>query len=122
MITCVKIHDLRKDPSLATGTTVLVDRLWPRGVAKADVHLDYWLKNVAPSPELRKWFNHDADKFAEFSSRYREELNARQDEDVDTLQGLAEKDDVSLVFAAKDRDINHAQVLKKWLEEYLKTR
>ena len=51
MITCVKIHDLRKDPELARGTTVLVDRLWPRGVKKDAVHLDHWLKNVAPSPE-----------------------------------------------------------------------
>lgn len=119
MITCVRIHDLRKDPELARGTTVLVDRLWPRGVKKDAVHLDHWLKNVAPSPELRKWFNHDEEKFEEFSTRYRKELNASEEEDVDKLQKLVSDGDVTLVFAAKDRDINHAVVLKKWLEEWL---
>lgn len=119
MISCVKIHDLRKDPSLGHGVTVLVDRLWPRGVKKDSVRLDYWLKNVAPSPDLRRWFNHDEEKFDEFSTRYRKELNASEEEDVDKLQNLVSGGDATLVFAAKDRDINHAVVLKKWLEEWL---
>ena len=111
---CVKVHDLL-DGEKAHGTKVLVDRVWPRGIKKEDLGHDEWLKDVAPSTELRKWFDHDEDKFDEFSERYRAELD-EGGEDVDKLLELA-KDDVTLLYAAKDREINQARVLAEWLEE-----
>ena len=77
---------------------------------------DYWLKDVAPSPELRKWWNHDADSFDEFSKRYKSELDANDAEDMENLRRLADKGAVTLIFAAKDREVNHATVLKDWLD------
>ncbi|MDO5032056.1 DUF488 domain-containing protein [Corynebacterium sp.] len=117
MIYTAKVHDLIKGEDAPHGTVVLVDRLWPRGVSKEDFHYDHWLKDVAPSPGLRKWWNHDADSFEEFSRRYRAELDeAGDDGDVATLAQLA-RANLTLCFAAKDREINHATVLKAWLEE-----
>lgn len=113
-IYCVKVHDLL-DGEKAHGTKVLVDRVWPRGIKKDDLGHDEWLKDVAPSTELRKWFDHDEDKFDEFSERYRAELD-EGGEDVDKLLELA-KGDVTLLYAAKDREINQARVLAEWLEE-----
>ncbi|MGD7003847.1 DUF488 domain-containing protein [Corynebacterium halotolerans] len=108
----VKIHDL--DDTVVSGVRVLVDRLWPRGIKKKDLDHDEWLKDVAPSPELRKWFNHDPERFEEFSRRYEAELD-EGNEDVDKLVSLAEKGDVTLLYAAKDREHNHAVVLAHWL-------
>lgn len=115
-IRCVKVHDLLHGEDEVHGTSVLVDRLWPRGVAKADLDHDEWLKDVAPSPELRKWFDHDVDRFEEFSRRYREELDVGND-DVEKLEQLAADGDVTLLYAAKDREHNHAVVLADWLKE-----
>ncbi|MCF4007573.1 DUF488 family protein [Corynebacterium uropygiale] len=114
----LKIHDYLKDPGLAQGAVVLVDRLWPRGIKKADVPLDAWLKDVAPSPDLRRWFHHEPERFEEFSRRYREEL-AVSNNDVESLEKLAEKGPVTLLFAARDRDVNHAVVLASWLADRL---
>lgn len=99
------------------GRRVLVDRIWPRGVAKADAALDDWCKSVAPSTELRKWFGHDRDRWDAFSERYRAELDAADQEAIDTLQGLAKNGRLTLVYAARDTECNHAVVLKAWLEE-----
>lgn len=115
-VRCVKVHDLLHDDTGSRGTTVLVDRLWPRGVKKEDLPHDEWLKDVAPSPDLRTWFDHDADRFGEFSRRYRQELDEGND-DVEKLERLADNGDVTLLYAAKDREINHAVVLADWLEE-----
>ncbi|MCC7078289.1 MAG: DUF488 family protein [Acidimicrobiia bacterium] len=91
---------------------VLVDRLWPRGVKKADLALDAWLKDVAPSSDLRRWYSHDVDRFAEFSRRYREELSqppAR--EAVDGLLEIGSSRHVTLLTATRDVDHSGARVL-----------
>lgn len=93
---------------------VLVDRLWPRGVAKNDLDYDLWLGGVAPTPALRRWFGHDPQRFEEFRRRYEEELNAGN-RDVTRLCEAADAGDVALLFAARDRRHNHAVVLARWL-------
>ncbi|HYJ66350.1 MAG TPA: DUF488 family protein [Nocardioidaceae bacterium] len=97
--------------------TYLVDRLWPRGVRKDGVDLDGWLKDVAPSTELRRWFHQDRSQWAEFRERYRAEL----DDDPEAASPLLEalrNDSVILLFDAKDRERNHAIVLREWLLEH----
>jgi len=114
----VKGQDDVSGKETAPGKKVLVDRLWPRGVKKEDLP-GHWLKEVAPSPDLRKWFDHDEDKFTEFSKRYKEELteaDSSGNEDLARLQEMVDDGDVSLMYAAKDHDINQAVVLKEWLE------
>lgn len=128
-IEVIKIHDLRSGAAETRGTIILVDRMWPRGVAKADVDLDDRMPEVAPSPELRKWFGHDPQRFEEFASRYRAELNERvgeeEGEQLRELIELAKKatteHPLALVYGAKDRQHNHAVVLKDWLSDELKT-
>ena len=119
MLKTVKVHDAVKGEDSISGTGVLVDRLWPRGIAKADLDYDEWFKDVAPGPELRKWWSHDADSFEEFSRRYRAELDDRESEELTQLLSLAKEGDLTLLFGAADRKINHAVVLKEWLEEHL---
>lgn len=93
------------------GFRILVDRLWPRGIKKVDAHVDLWLKDVAPSQELRKWFAHDPEKFPEFAERYRKELEGSGA--LETLrQTIAAHPVVTLLFAAKDEQHNNAVVLK----------
>jgi uncharacterized protein YeaO (DUF488 family) len=98
----------------ADGFRVLVDRLWPRGVSKQRAALDVWLKDVAPSPDLRTWFDHRADRFREFADRYVTELDSNPA--VDELRKyLTENKTVTLVYAAKDPKINHVAVLADFL-------
>lgn len=100
---------------------ILVDRLWPRGVTKERAAIDLWLKDVAPSTELRKWFGHDPIRFSEFRSRYTEELT--QNSAVTTvIDILAEHEQVTLIYAAKSETINHAIVLKEYLESMRMTK
>ncbi|MDO5609452.1 MAG: DUF488 domain-containing protein [Pseudomonadota bacterium] len=101
-------------PASSDGKRVLVDRLWPRGLAKAKAALDLWLKDVAPSTELRKWFGHDPAKWAEFQRRYRAELE--NNPALATLKRMAEQGDITLIFAARDEQHNEAVVLKHMLE------
>ncbi|GAB3181806.1 DUF488 domain-containing protein [Nesterenkonia halophila] len=109
-----RVHD---EPSDADGSRVLVDRLWPRGVSKERAAVDLWPKGVAPSPELRRWWHHDPEHFAEFAAAYRAELD--DGAGAEALAELREQLDgepaVTLVFAAKDREINHAVVLAEVL-------
>ena len=91
------------------GQRILVDRLWPRGLRKADAHLTLWMKDVAPSPALRIWFGHDPARFAEFSSRYRKELAGLPA--LNELRQLGERQKVTLLYAAHDPHVNHAAVL-----------
>lgn len=108
------------DPSdEADGTRVLVDRLWPRGLRKENVVLTLWLKEIAPSPDLRKWFGHDPARWAEFSRRYRAEL-ARNDESVAKVADLAKRGPLTLLYAAHDTAHNHALVLAAYLRDHLK--
>jgi len=96
------------------GTRVLVDRLWPRGVRKADAAIDVWAKDIAPSPALRRWFGHDPARWHEFRRRYSEEIHRRRDR-LDELRTLAQKGRVTLVFAARDEVHNDAVVLREVL-------
>ncbi|HEX4291184.1 MAG TPA: DUF488 family protein, partial [Trebonia sp.] len=99
------------------GTRVLVDRLWPRGLSKAKAALDEWCKNVAPSGELRTWYNHDPDRFQEFSLRYQQELqDPEQAEALEHLRGLAAEGPLTLLTATKRADISEATVLAGLLQ------
>jgi uncharacterized protein YeaO (DUF488 family) len=101
-------------PAKSDGYRVLVDRLWPRGVSKERAMLDLWLKEIAPSTELRKWFGHDAKRWSEFQRRYRAELRANR-EAVDKLRGLAERRRVTLLYGARDGHHNEAVVLRDYV-------
>ena len=96
------------------GQRILVDRLWPRGVSKADAHLDDWLKEIAPSTELRKWFGHDPARWAEFRRRYADEV-ATHAELVARLRRLAREAPVTLIYSAADERHNDAVVLRNIL-------
>jgi uncharacterized protein YeaO (DUF488 family) len=99
-------------PSKARSYRVLVDRLWPRGVSKEKAHLDEWAKEVAPSDGLRRWYEHDPEKYAEFARRYREELKKSPGkEEVTRLRAEARSRPVTLVTATRDVEISGAQVL-----------
>jgi uncharacterized protein YeaO (DUF488 family) len=97
------------------GTRVLVDRLWPRGISKEKLKLDAWMKELAPSNELRKSFHHDVANWAEFEKRYFKELEAQADK-VDELRKQARRHTVTLVYGARDETHNNAVALKKYLE------
>ena len=97
------------------GFRVLVDRLWPRGMKKEDAHIDLWMKNVAPSTELRKWLHHDPGRWKEFDKLYRAELRDHEKE-LEELRLKARRGAITLLYGAKDVEHNHAVVLKKVLE------
>ena len=96
------------------GTRVLVDRLWPRGLSKEKARIDLWLKEIAPSTELRKWYGHNSERWAEFKKRYETELADHTDE-LKQLIALARKGPVTLLFAAHDGERSNAEVLKQYL-------
>lgn len=98
------------------GCRVLVDRIWPRGIKKADLTIDHWLKELAPSSELRKWFGHRTDRWQEFQRRYRRELDDRPAE-IDRLRALLHAGPVTLVYAARDEDHNNAVALRDYLDK-----
>lgn len=110
----VVIKRIYDDAAKRDGHRVLVDRLWPRGVSKEDARLDDWCKELAPSDELRQWFNHDADKFDEFTKKYKKELKDCG-EKLDELVKIAKDKRVTLLYGAKDEEHNQAVVLKKVL-------
>jgi len=112
----IKLKRIYEAPLKSDGTRVLVDRLWPRGVSKEAAHLDLWLKEVAPSTELRKWFGHDPARWREFQQRYRRELGEQGDA-LAQLAALARKGRLTLLYGAKDEAHNEAVVLKQVLEE-----
>jgi uncharacterized protein YeaO (DUF488 family) len=103
-----------EEPSAGDGLRVLVERLWPRGLTKERAAVDLWLKDVAPSPELRKWFGHDPDRWEQFQERYRQELREKRDA-VRLLKQKAKEGPVTLVYAARDEEHNGALVLKRVL-------
>jgi len=107
----LKIKRVYEKPDAKDGFRILVDRLWPRGMTKEKAAVDLWLKEVAPSTELRKWFNHDPEKWKEFQKKYREELKNNH-EAVSSLKGHAKKGTVTLLYGAKDEIHNEALVLK----------
>ncbi len=104
------------DPGADDGYRVLVDRLWPRGVSKDDLKLDDWNKDVAPSDDLRKWFDHDPDKWDEFQRRYHKELDARTAPMRDLLDHV-KAGRVTLVYGARDEEHNNAVALRAFLRD-----
>lgn len=117
----IRLKRIYEPPSPEDGVRILVDRLWPRGISKEQASLDEWMKEIAPSPELRKWFCHQPERFAEFTRRY--ELELSEDPTrcrlVDRIWELASEKNVTLVYAAKDPVHNHAIVLQQWLNRRL---
>jgi uncharacterized protein YeaO (DUF488 family) len=118
----VRVRRAYEEPAADDGTRVLVDRLWPRGLSKARAALDEWCKNVAPSPELRTWYSHDPDRFAEFSHRYQQELHdPERAEALEHLRGLAADGPLTLLTATKKPEISEAAVLAGLLQRASKT-
>ena len=112
----LKIKRVQEPPSKEDGLRVLVDRVWPRGMTKERVAAPVWLKEIAPSTELRKWFGHDPERWGEFRKRYRAEL-AGNGEAVDRLMELAVSQPVTLLFGARDTEHNQAVALLEYLEK-----
>lgn len=110
-LTIKRIYD---SPSPNDGYRILVDRLWPRGVSKERAHLDRWLKDIAPSSELRRWFNHQPERFEEFTHRYQYELE-HNDALKEMQQLIQAHPRITLLYGAKDPTINHAHVLLTYL-------
>jgi uncharacterized protein YeaO (DUF488 family) len=110
----IKLKRVYESPSPKDGLRVLVERLWPRGLTKERAAVDLWLKDVAPSAELRKWFGHDPARWEQFQERYRQELRQKMDA-VQLLRQKGKEGTVTLVYAARDEDHNGALVLKRLL-------
>jgi uncharacterized protein YeaO (DUF488 family) len=110
-----KIKRVYEEPDRKDGKRILVDRLWPRGLTKAQAKVDLWLKEIAPSTALRKWFGHEPSKWEEFKNRYSGELEKNR-EQVSLLAREISAGKVTLVYGAKDHERNGAVVLKGFLE------
>ena len=111
----IKLKRAYEKPSRDDGSRILVERLWPRGLTKERAELDLWLKEVAPSPELRKWFGHDPAKWEQFQERYWKELEEKE-EAVQLLKQKGKQGTVTLVYAARDEKHNGALALKRFLQ------
>ena len=112
----VQVRRVYDAPAREDGTRVLVDRIWPRGLTKAEAHLDEWCKQVAPSTELRKWYSHDPERFHEFSRRYHIELRQlERSEALAHLRELARDGTLTLLTATKQPEISQAEVLAEML-------
>ncbi len=110
----IKLKRVYEESAKEDGTRILVDRLWPRGLTKQKANVDLWLKEIAPSTELRKWFHHDPEKWKEFKQRYREELKSKTEE-IEVLKKELKKGAVTLLYGAKDEEHNEALVIKELL-------
>ena len=115
----IRIKRVYEAKDKSGGKTFLVDRLWPRGISKSDIALDGWLKEVAPSNELRLWFHHEPERWGGFENRYRQELDSKP-ETWEPILEAARKDDITLLYSAKDIMHNNAIILKEYIEERLK--
>jgi uncharacterized protein YeaO (DUF488 family) len=110
----VEVKRVYREPETADGTRILVDRLWPRGLSKEKARVDIWLKEIAPSTELRKWFAHDPKKWPEFQVRYLDELK-HHNEQLQTLRREAAGGRVTLLYGARDEEHNEAVILQRLL-------
>jgi len=111
----IRLKRVYETPTKDDGTRILVERLWPRGVSKEKAAIDLWLKEIAPSPDLRKWYGHETSRWDEFRRRYRAEIEDRS-ELLSDLKQLLKDGPVTFVYAAKDELHNSALVLKEYLE------
>jgi uncharacterized protein YeaO (DUF488 family) len=114
----IKVERIYNAPE-SDGFRILVDRLWPRGLSKDKVKLDMWLKEIGPSNELRKWFGHDPNKWADFKDEYFKEL-AHKKELTDKIVAKAKEGNVVLLFGAKDEECNNAVALKEYIDNRMK--
>jgi uncharacterized protein YeaO (DUF488 family) len=112
----IPLKRVYEPPAADDGTRILVDRLWPRGLTKEKAHVDLWLKEIAPSTDLRRWFDHDPAKWAEFQRRYHAELDANSGVMAELKATLADGP-ATLVYGAKDEEHNDAVVLAAYLSE-----
>lgn len=119
--TILKLKRVYQEAGSDDGYRILVDRLWPRGLAKEKAGIDYWAREIAPSPELRKTFNHEAGRFEDFKFAYTCELNTSElaKEFLDLIGEKLQNGNVTFLFAAKSETINHAVILKDWIEKNL---
>ncbi|MGE3274421.1 MAG: DUF488 domain-containing protein [Vicinamibacterales bacterium] len=115
----LKLKRAYEPDTRSDGTRFLVERLWPRGVSKQELHLDAWLKEVGPSTGLRKWFGHDPEKWTTFRARYFQELDARPDA-WRPIVAAARRGNVTLVYSSRDREYNNATALKEYLQPRLR--
>ena len=113
----VRLKRVYEAPDAGDGMRVLVDRLWPRGLTRQRVCADLWLRDAAPSSELRRWYAHDTRRWPQFRKRYRDEL-ARQPEVVELLDDLRRREPVTLLFGARDVAHSHAAILCEVLDEH----
>lgn len=111
-----RVYDFRKRDKQPSEYAVLVDRVWPRGVSKTELDYDDWVKEVAPSSELRKWFGHDPQKWAAFKAKYKKELQQRRDS-LEALRDKAAEHDLTLLYSARDDEHNQAVVLRELLRQ-----
>ena len=114
----IKLKRVYESTDSSDGTRFLVERLWPRGVKKNSLHIETWLKDVAPSTALREWFKHDPKKWEQFQRRYRRELDAHP-EALRPIVEAAEPGNVTLVYSSHDAEHNNAVVLKDYVEAKL---
>jgi uncharacterized protein YeaO (DUF488 family) len=114
----ISVKRVYEEPGKDDGYRVLVDRLWPRGIKKEQADINCWLRNIAPSSELRKWFGHDPEKWPEFKKRYFQELKENP-EMLNQLAEIVKSQHVTLVFGAKEKEHNNAVALKEYLERKL---
>jgi uncharacterized protein YeaO (DUF488 family) len=112
----IKIKRVYEQPDKKDGERILVDRLWPRGLTKEKAGVDLWLKDIAPSTELRKWFAHDPNKWKSFRGRYETEIR-HNDDLIKVLKDKAREGTVTLIYGARDEEHNEALVLKQFLEK-----
>ena len=116
----IKLKRVYERASKEDGLRILVERLWPRGLTKAQTGINLWLKEAAPSPELRKWFNHEPEKWDEFKKRYWTELKDKK-ETTKILKQHIKKSDVTFIYATRNDEHNNALALKEFLEKKGKT-
>lgn len=114
----IKLKRICENPKREDGKRILVDRIWPRGISKEDAKIDLWLKEIAPSNSLRKWFKHDPKRWEEFKIRYIKELKSK---DLSAIISATKSGTVTLLFAAKDKKYNNAVVLKEYIQSLLST-
>ena len=115
----IKLKRVYEEPNISDGKRVLVERLWPRGLSKDKAQVDLWLKEAAPTTELRKWFSHDPAKWDEFKTRYFKELGGNP-EALETIIDILKNETITFVFASKEETYNNSAALKEYIESRTK--